>query len=101
MWATSKLGPGDYAEVVATTKALNAPENEGQLLISTILVLIISHGFLYPLVHGSHLLTLTYERFQWSPWILSLGVLVGSVGFTILVLAFFLLQNQRMCSRSE
>ena len=67
----------------------------------TILVLIISHGFLYPLVHGSHLLTLTYERFQWSPWILSLGVLVGSVGFTILVLAFFLLQNQRMCSRSE
>ncbi len=31
VWATNKLGPGDYAEVVATTKALsNMPDNEGQ-----------------------------------------------------------------------
>lgn len=52
-------------------------------------------------VHGSHLLTSSYERFQSSPWILTLAVLIGSVGFTVLVLAFFLLQNRRICSRSK
>jgi len=50
-------------------------------------------------VHGS--LTSTYGRIQSSPWILTLAVLVGSVGFTVLVLAFFMLQNRRICSRSE
>lgn len=50
-------------------------------------------------VHGSHLLTSSYERLQSSPWILTLAVLIGSVGFTVLVLAFFLLQNRRICSR--
>lgn len=50
-------------------------------------------------VHGS--LTSTYGRIQSSPWILTLAVLVGSVGFTVLVLAFFMLQNRRICSRRK
>ncbi|KZS12612.1 uncharacterized protein LOC116928000 [Daphnia magna] len=76
VWASNKLGPGDYAEVMATTK--DSIDDQ---------------------VHGSHLLTSSYERFQSSPWILTLAVLIGSVGFTVLVLAFFLLQNRRICSR--
>nr|CAH0101546.1 unnamed protein product [Daphnia galeata] len=74
VWAINKLGPGDYAEVMATTK--DTLDNQ---------------------VHGS--LTSTYGRIQSSPWILTLAVLVGSVGFTVLVLAFFMLQNRRICSR--
>ncbi|XP_046637067.1 uncharacterized protein LOC124315436 [Daphnia pulicaria] len=74
VWAINKLGPGDYAEVMATTK--DTLDNQ---------------------VHGS--LTSTYGRIQSSPWILTLSVLVGSVGFTVLVLAFFMLQNRRICSR--
>nr|CAG4651234.1 EOG090X0B8X [Simocephalus serrulatus] len=76
VWATNKLGPGDYTEVITTTKDTVNDQ-----------------------VHESHLLMTSDGRFQTNPWILSFGVLVGSVGFTVLVLVFFLFQNQRMCSR--
>jgi len=47
-------------------------------------------------VHGSsHLLTSSDESAYYSPWVLTIGVLIGSLGFTLLVLAFFMLQNQR------
>ena len=104
VWAINKLGPGDYAEVMATTK--DTLDNQG-----------IYYSFIYSppkefnqpprfcvclfqiQVHGS--LTSTYGRIQSSPWILTLAVLVGSVGFTVLVLAFFMLQNRRICSRRK
>nr|CAG4647306.1 EOG090X0B8X [Megafenestra aurita] len=76
VWATNKLGPGDYMEVIATTKDTLSEQ-----------------------IQGSHSLLTSDGRFQTNPWVLSFGVLVGSVGFTILVLAFFLIQNQRLCSR--
>nr|CAG4649589.1 EOG090X0B8X [Scapholeberis mucronata] len=76
VWAANKLGPGDYAEVITTTK--DVTNDLGK-------------------ISESHLLM--GNRFQSNPWILSFGVLVGSVGFTSLVLAFFLLQNRKICSR--
>ena len=103
VWAINKLGPGDYAEVMATTK--DTLDNQGIYYsfymyysppkeITHILCL-----FYFIQVHGS--LTSTYGRIQSSPWILTLAVLVGSVGFTVLVLAFFMLQNRRICSRRK
>lgn len=82
VWASNKLGPGDYAEVKATTKS--ARNNQ----ISAVPV----HG-------SSHLLTSSDESAYYSPWVLTIGVLIGSLGFTLLVLAFFMLQNQRAWAR--
>nr|CAG4646490.1 EOG090X0B8X [Macrothrix elegans] len=82
VWATNKLGPGDYAEAIATTRQHHIDEGTS---INT--------------VHKSEPAKLDVEHLQANPWVLSLGVLVGSVGFTVLVLAFFLFQNHRMCSR--
>lgn len=88
-------------EVIATTKdTLSEQSNSARQSF-------ISYHFYYFMellnytVQGSHSLLTSDGRFQTNPWVLSFGVLVGSVGFTILVLAFFLIQNQRLCSRSK
>nr|CAG4642717.1 EOG090X0B8X [Evadne anonyx] len=75
VWATNKLGPGDYAEFLTTTKLVSSDE-----------------------VQGSHLIW-TSRPFHMNPWILCVGVFFGSMAVAVMVLTVFVTQTRRSCFR--
>jgi len=77
VWATNKLGPGDYAEYLTTTKLVSSDE-----------------------VQGSHLIW-TAQHFHVNPWILCVGVFFGSMAIAVMVLTVFVTQNQRSCFKRK
>lgn len=75
VWATNKLGPGDYAEYLTTTKLISSDE-----------------------VQGSHLIW-TARHFHTSPWILCVGVFFGSMAIAVIILTVFVTQTRKLCFR--
>lgn len=73
VWATNKLGPGDNAEYLTTTKFISTDEVQGSHLIST--------------VRHSHT----------NPWILCIGVFFGSMAIAVMVLTVFVTQTRKLC----
>nr|CAG4638657.1 EOG090X0B8X [Cyclestheria hislopi] len=77
VWATNKLGPGDYTESFVTTKAAVDEQD-------------IENNFI-----------LNVKQFDTRSWILAVAIIFGSVGMVLLTLLIVSTRKRQICKRSN